>query len=325
MHKIKRKLVLSIFMLVITIITLTSTTYAWFTRNQEAWIDEFELDIEATEGLWISTNNVDFSQDIGIEELKQAIQLKTGVDYSKIRYDGVTLKHNQNQKIMFNENGDALFEKDDLEAIPNTDRFSHIMVDAESKDYISFDLYFKVVTTGNSKAKYRLKLKDSSYVTGVETTVNLKNKLSTQEKEYTSGEDIIVNPQNAMRVGFSYEENSEYKLNVYEPHLGLGSSAIEGSSDPNHDKEKNAMFTHYNNTHPLSPFSKAAIDGEGFETASSFSEGVLGNFNYDEEKQEFSVLKITVYTWLEGWDADFFAGVPATKIKIKLGFELEKE
>lgn len=325
MHKIKRKLLLSVFMLAVTIVTLTSTTFAWFARNQEAWTDEFEMDIETTEGLWISTDGINFSQDIGIEELKQAILNKTGVEYSSISYDGVSLKHNANQKIEIDSLGNVSFEKDSLEAISNSDYYNHILIDADTKDYIAFDLYLKVVTTGNTFPRYRLKLNENSYIKGNATTITLGNKLTTKDKEYQSGEVITVNPQDAMRLGISYIENDKYKMNVYEPNLGLGSSAVEEKEGDDYNKDLNAMFTYYNNTHPLSKFTSAATNGEGFSTLTDFAVGEYGYFEYSNTNENYNIIKVSVFVWLEGWDADYFIGVPSSKIQVKLGFVLEKE
>lgn len=320
---IKRKLILSIFMLALTIVTLSSTTYAWFVKNREAWTDEFNMQIENTEGLLMSIDGVNFSQDISKEQIVQAIEQKMDTEYDSILLSGVSLKHDE-QKIMYDATNNPQFVKDSLLPISGTDRFTHTYVDATKREYIGFDLYFKVITTGEEHAQYRLKIQDSSYIAAEEQTIVLNNRLSTQTSSYNAGDSITVNPKDAMRIGFTYVDEQIYKTNVYEPNLGLGSAAIEASDLDIHNKDMNAMYTYYNNTHPLSKFTAAATAGEGFQTLDTFSIGEYGEFNYNADTQEYNTIALSVSIWLEGWDADYFMGLSVSDIKVKLGFTLEK-
>ena len=49
------------------------------------------------------------------------------------------------------------------------------------------------------------------------------------------------------------------------------------------------------------------------------------NFVYDNTSHNYNIIKITIAIWLEGWDADFFRGIPqdASIFDINLGFKLE--
>ncbi len=324
MHELRRKLVLSIFMLFVTVVTLSSTTFAWFVKNREAWTDEFDLDIDSTEGLLISTDGVNFSQDVSLEDLKKAIENKTGFDYTKINYNGVTLKHTD-KKISYDADNHPIFQKDAVERIGDTDYYNHIMVDADSSEYIAFDLWLKVVTTGEQHPEYSLRFQETSYIKSEAVEVELQNTLKTAEKEYVSGDKIIVNPADAMRLGVVYTQTEKTNMKVFEPNLGLGSSAIEGKTNQDNDKSLNAMYTYYNKTHPFSQFTVAASDGEGLNTEKKFENTVFGDFSYSNEAKDYNAIKLTVFVWLEGWDADYFMGVPASKIKVKLGFTIDNK
>ena len=72
----RRKLILSVLMLVMTFACLTSTTYAWFARNREAWTEDFQLDIENYDGLLISIDGKNFGASIDNKELKKAVVAK---------------------------------------------------------------------------------------------------------------------------------------------------------------------------------------------------------------------------------------------------------
>lgn len=149
---------------------------------------------------------------------------------------------------------------------------------------------------------------------------------------------IDVNPVNAMRIAVlqhldveTQEANGfdNTELFVFEPYEGLGSSAIQSAigvagkelNDPN----LNAMFTYYNNTHPLSPFGKAADDSDQFNTihANEMYSTSLGSFVSVEG--EYNVVKLTVMIYLDGWDADYFMGINTNDLKVRLGFEIKEK
>jgi hypothetical protein len=87
------------------------------------------------------------------------------------------------------------------------------------------------------------------------------------------------------------------------------------------------MYTYYNNTHPLSPFDKAASDSDQFDTIHSedMYTTELGSFEYDTESGDYNVVKLTVMIYLDGWDADYFMGINATDLDIRLGFEIKEQ
>ena len=59
-QKKKSNLKLSILLLILLLIVLTASTYAWFTANQTVTVESIDVNIEAKNGLQISTNAVDW-------------------------------------------------------------------------------------------------------------------------------------------------------------------------------------------------------------------------------------------------------------------------
>ena len=57
MSKLSRKLVLSVLTLVLSVVALGTTTFAWFALGQSATIDQFQLQATAGEGLEINFNS----------------------------------------------------------------------------------------------------------------------------------------------------------------------------------------------------------------------------------------------------------------------------
>ena len=152
------------------------------------------------------------------------------------------------------------------------------------------------------------------------------------------------NVANAMRMGI-YNEDETNKLSVYEvvDEGDLGSAAIEGKTDRKHDPYSSIMINYYNVLFPRYPFSngtlvddkldtsdkelthvEGAIDGEAFNTKSSYgTRDAEGHWN-GQRVGSFTTqdtLEITVYIWLEGWDADYLIGTTVEGAKLKCGLE----
>lgn len=167
----------------------------------------------------------------------------------------------------------------------------HSYIEADSSDYIFFDLWLRVAQTGDNHPTYKLRLSDRTAITGKENEVELYNTLYVPEtkdtRTYTTydgnnvvkgkflaGEKIKVNPANAMRLGLNVlsaattnqdtqDTDASYGTNdgliIYEPNEGLGSYAVSDGSEVGYTNAKyqpsqNAMYTYHNSLNPLAPF-----------------------------------------------------------------------
>ncbi len=322
----KTKILLGSLMTLGTFATAVSTTYAFVVLNDEVKVEEFNFNLETDAGLLISTDGINFSQDITASQIQNVISNNTGVAYNNAKYKGVTLSQTDG-KINFDNNGYPLFVKDKLTELPSPigDRYyDHGYQAAANNDYIMFDLYFQLTNQGSITAPYSLSFMDiTSIKSNGPIDYTLSNVMTTTTGTHASGDTITFDPVNAMRLGLKNHDTN--KFTIYEPGIGLGSAAIEGSTEDIHNKDKNAMYTYYNSAHPREPFLVAASDGEAFDTISSFTDNPIGEFVYDNTSHTYNIIKITIAIWLEGWDADFFRGIPqdASIFDINLGFKLE--
>lgn len=333
MIKVKRKLILSLLLLALTIVTATSTTYAWFSKNRNAWVDDFELQIENVEGMLISIDGKNFSSSISNEELIRAIVAKNkGISLSEVNMD--TLKED--------------FQAIHLSSVTTKDLISFNTIDqsnvvngyyglkeASKNSYIEFDLYFRIVSNIGQTTKdvQKLSFASDSEISSEARALNLVNSLNAGGFNYSSGDSIAVNPANAIRLGIKVHDETKQAI-IYEPNLGLGSYAIEGftneeAEDYNikYDPTKNAMLTYFNNMNEFKLAPLPAADSEIYTNAKTFEDKtVISNFVANSEKTKYNDIHITVSIWLEGYDADYFVGVSVKNIKIFLNFEkLEEE
>lgn len=353
--KIVRKLITLGFTVFLTSFTLISSTYAFIILRRDAGIEDFTFGVKAVEGLQLSLDGKNFSQDISYDQITSKIEENAGVSFDAIKFNGVTPKA-ENGKVLYNGNSNVpLFVKDSLVLDPSADPtgkndifYRHETEDALSNEFVYFDLYYRIASTSSLDytKKYNLKFYPNSdsdpgtKITSDESNVVLTNACRDVKYEYTTNSEITVKNEDAMRLGVVDENKS---ITVFEPNYGHGSSAIEGvsyneSSDEQddsgynynlyHDKNYNLMYTYYNSTNPTAYFQKAADDNESFHTEHSFNDKVLGSFEAlkDESGKPYSynTIKLTFVLWLEGWDADYIFGVEANEISVKLKFKIEE-
>ena len=66
----KRKgILLAIIMILFTGVVLTASTYAWFTANRSVTVESIDVNVQATEGLQISTDATDWKAVITNDDL----------------------------------------------------------------------------------------------------------------------------------------------------------------------------------------------------------------------------------------------------------------
>jgi hypothetical protein len=327
MKKLRRKLLLSIIMLGLTVITVTSTTLAWFANNQTAWVDEFELEIENVEGLLISVDGENFYSSVSNDDLIKAIIAKKDnldindleladvkEEFLKIRLASVTTKDLKS------------FYTIDNKKVSNN---YYELKEAPKGSYIEFDLYFRIVSDDDNVAGGNnvLSIASDSYIKSEARAVKLVNELRSKGVTYHSGESIAVNPADAIRLGIKVHDKDETTL-IYEPNLGLGSYAIEGEDvldddyDINYDPTENAMLTYFNNLNEYKLAPIKATDKEYYKNTKKFDDNtIISNFEIKEDKTGYEDIKVTVTLWLEGYDADYFVGIDIKSIKMYLNFE----
>ena len=344
-----------------TLVTLTSTTFAWFATNRNAWLDKFELNIESPKSLLISVDGENFRTNIPSSVLKEAVVKKMvgeenyssdllNQEFEKITLKPVTSIDLINYKTISNNNIKTV--KDDNDKV--IEKY-YELIDADKYSYITFDLWFRL-DSNSPDDDFNLQFVDQDYinsdaaaenkivsnVTGKDNTVYLYNSLETTGKEdtrtgtrldgttyekgkYVAGDKITINSADALRLGVLNEE--ENKKEIFEPSIGLGSYAIAGQTADNYNPAKNAMFTYFNNIHEAKLY---PIDGdddiidEYLNTNKSLEDDtVLGVFENKDNK--YNDIKLTVSLWLEGMDADYISGIYDTSISMFLNFCIKKK
>lgn len=346
MKSMSRKIILAGGALVLTAACAVTVTYAWFARNNVAWIDEYDYNVKSSAGVLISTDGTHFTQNVSKSEIKKVIEAWAGEDanYSELKYGQSTLGTYESGDITIDENGypkmytvtpsEIEIPEDEKDNYDYDNVYEMVMADASHTDYLSFDLWLRYENTAKA-------LEDCDLYFDIDTTISsaytnkeekyniaLNNKLTLVDgTELDSGDTVSYDPADAMRVLVTNVDNSNVVL--YEPSLGLGSAAVEGATDDIHNKDKNAMYTYWNSIHGDSAFTQAAHDGNAYlNTEESFQKNPISTFKYDSEyenpvsKLNFRDIHLVITVFMEGWDADYIIGTPneASSFKVNLAF-----
>ena len=336
MGSFKRKLILSSISLLMTAVCLTSTTYAWFARNSEAWTEELDFEIENHDGLLISIDGENYRSSITNDLLKKAIVAKANnidvladsksgdpkltssfinTEFSKIAFKDVSTA-NVKDFITIDENN-------------KTDGYFNI-IDASSYNYISFDLYFRVNTNRLADKSYNLSFVSQaysenseshlplSYVTAPDTKAKVYSAFEANGVEYKADDEITVNLANAIRIGVIHDESNK-GFTIYEPYEGYGSYCIEGETDVKYNPAHNLMLQHLlaygGGLNPLSSNKDVYKNTQkNFDKEISFAK-----FNAISESK-YNDVKITIAIWLEGYDSDYLSTVNLTDLSFFLSF-----
>ena len=350
---IARKLIMGLAATCATAICLTSTTYAWFAKNANAWTEEFTIRLHTEEGLEISVDGINYYDTITKSQLTKAIALqrynlvndqdKTYAELTEAEVNsyGTTslspVSPDSNWNFWGYNTVDYAVE-DPNEYIDGTYYMPVNLTEKKATaSYLKFDLYFRAIPSSNDpKDSYKLIFADEahdegmgvSYIKGDNSTIKLHHELKVLESKdtrtlgptdvlgtYKAEDEIEVNPANAMRIGVAGNINKIYELNE-----GLGSSAYLNAPEGLHDPNTNPMVTYFNNTHQRADLYLRDYATEYVETVKNF-DGLesLGNFTRNSEGN-YNVVTATFYVWLDGFDADYLEGVDTNSIRFFLNF-----
>lgn len=159
-----KKIYLGLLTCAFLLTTLVTSTYAWFQLNAETTIDEFNVNIDSQEGLLISIDNVHFSKKLTTSQVKKAIvskylgvainsdeEIVTTLEEEDRRYDS---RNPTATGVLTSADIDRRFAEVGLNTVTSTDGktmkdlFGNTVL-VTTGQYVSFDLYFKIETTGN--------------------------------------------------------------------------------------------------------------------------------------------------------------------------------
>lgn len=136
----KRRILLALIMLIISGISLTTATYAWFTANRAVSVQEIDVKAQASGGIQISADAEKWSNEVTINEL-----LAKGLSEKGIHnYIPTTALKPVTTVGVNNKTGAFDFYLGELNDAG--DKVTLTSIADDSKNYVAFDLYFYSAT-----------------------------------------------------------------------------------------------------------------------------------------------------------------------------------
>ena len=331
MKRIRRKIVLASCAVLMLLLTTVSTTFAWFSLNESAWLEGMELEVNNMDNLLITsdydtdTAKMKFKQYLTAEDIVAAINQKrddsnkiTGLSDIKLAPVTTTNGVDFSQTVVSYDamNKQTLgFETADLNSYISM-RISFI-VENNGTEKPDFDLVFAIEEDDVTDiAKTTFAAKDQ--------TITLVNDLVNGDTPMKPEENLVVNPVNALRMAVT--NISDNVVHIYNIGKSTKTNANAGKNLGDladaANADKNAMFTYYNNINNAD----LPVMGDMDSSVVQHDEldQVLGTFTTVTDTQ-YTVVTLDIVIWIEGYDADSIIGLDTTAITMLLTFGADKK
>ncbi|MCI5939016.1 MAG: hypothetical protein MRZ17_03800 [Acholeplasmataceae bacterium] len=301
--KVQRKLTIIIVMVLLTVVALGTSTYAWFTLNNIAKVDQIEMGITSGVGIDLSLDKKNWYSELSSEELKSVTE--------GVNFDAVTSLDGKTFATMDNN-----------------------VVKVTDKKYIEFTMYFRatnVLALENSEAGIFLvgNNNNATYDNLGSTTAIVsegckwipdttfeyeQNKFLTPESS-----EMICYAKDAIRLSFTHNQATT----IFDLSSDSGNESYKGYG------YKYGAIAYYNSkkgTNLVAPGNQNVVFRN--ELSIIDSQTVTANNNnslitklvFDTSDNNYygeTVIRI----WIEGWDGDCFDSILSDKVKAQLKFQ----
>ena len=342
----RNKLKSLVLLLFLTIVLLTTSTYAWFTANRTVSIDPIEVNIAATSGLQISTNATEWKTLITNDDIVNVTGYTGHVNMVPGELAPVSTTGETASGFMKFFKGVVAGDENNGGAMSLTAGACPAEAAGTTGDYIAFDIFLKV----DDAAGADIYLTNGSGVT------------------VTSGE-ADKGLQFAARYGFVIQGNVASTASAATAQALNGATAVY-IVEPNYDAHRATGVTNasqaYNQTTTAGESGVAAVPYKGvkativdpivlintnpggspsatyfgdvtnlYRTNVAYSAASAAREAYKGSTKEAHLLnifhlstgitKIRVYMWVEGQDVDCENSASGAFLTYKLGFTLDDE
>lgn len=316
--KVQRKLTIIIVMVLLTVVALGTSTYAWFTLNNIAKVDQIEMGITSGVGIDLSLDeNADWTQKVWKSKLENS-------DFNKyikdVSFDAVTSYDGKNFTVM---NNDSIAKE--------SNKFIELEIYFRASNVISFESTMKAgiyLVENNKNASYS----DDNSALGSGTAIVSKGIDWKADVTFKYSDTETLNPGNtkkcyakdAVRLSFTYKNGTET------------SKIFDLSTDSTVGKTPN--YRGYNYQYGAADYYRVKNAEENvrksektqnvlfFDELSLINEQAKASNNNSlvsvlEKTGDYYYGKTTLRLWIEGWDGDCFDSILSDNIRAQLKFQ----
>lgn len=355
MQNIIRKVYLSIMVSILCMITLVTVTFAWVGFLDFSSFEQFQINLNSSEleeyGIEISLTGEDgsFGSSVDTIELKRNILINQGYSASDLPLDTAE----QRARI------ENLFKNINLvqcSAIPQNNTFSDFkdISNETTRAYFKFDLYISAYHAFESGEESEFYL--DTYLTGnlLEGTKETKNLIN----EYTYPSDFVNTASNGITANTKIKNNitidsssacrvaiqkygvaTKYDLSYYDTNSDATDLIIYqgGTAMPTYnpdtgvysfggimeDKYNLALYD-YNKKYPTRAKTVPSdlLSRKDIEFNPNGGNQIIDSSKPEEKIGVNQMMKMTIYFWFEGWDADCFDIIDRKPVTLNLNFSI---
>lgn len=322
MKTISKRVYISIMTLILLLVASITSSYAWIQLNNVGFIKKISLDIAGGDGMSISLDGSTFKSRLSSLEVKEAVLRKCDPNY--------TPGMSENEiNALFNRFEFAPLTTEDDPLTPENELFNtfHAIDDSTAeRKYLALDVF---VNTNVTEYPIEVYFARSEMVTAVAKPANLFTSLPATNLPSCFGTeplptDIKVSAANAVRVGVvTYDimdsDNLTTSPNVRDKKIySIGSDVPSLNNDIYNfggiNASYNANLIYYDMmlNKDISANKPTNRNDELLDCQNIISS--------DAGLVKDKIAKMTIYVWLEGWDADCFNAVASQTMNIELKF-----
>ncbi len=349
MQTMIRKVYLSIMVSILCMITLVTATFAWIGFLDFSNFEKFEINLNGSEleeyGIEISLTGKDgtFGSSVNSIELKKAILKNWG-------YSEDILSSKSDEEIL------SLYRNlnlDQCSVIPNADKSFPDFVDISNqitKNYFKFDLYVSAARTfdsGDVSEYYLDAYLKGNLLEGTKATRSMVNKYTYPSDFINSApnailanteihKNVTVDSSSACRVAIQkYSVVDKYHPEQYDLNSNINELIIYqgGSSMPTYDSDSkvysfggimedkyNLALYDYNMKYPEKAKTVPSQLLTRGDKEYKANDQIINSSKPEEKIGINQMMKMTIYFWFEGWDADCFEVIDCNPVTLNLNF-----
>src|SRR5690554_4956776 len=289
MSKLSKKAILSVLTLVLTVVALGATTFAWFTLGTTATVDQFNVEVRGSEGLEISLDGDNWYTRLNSTTMNDYIN---GV-FANGKLDAVTTN-------------DSLTEFQKFNGM--TGSTVNLTGATKNNEYLEFDLQFR---TKNDDQILQLTAMTLTS-TGLPWTPDVPYKFENGNDVSSTTTGLQVFPHYGARVSLN-----DKILQADLESNNLGFNLDRGAH--NYLAVKNGL-TEIDGPSPLPTYVDGATQiGSLSDTTNGGPKDILEMVT---DVNGYFIETVTVRVWLEGWDANTYDAIFDGTLQIGFTFEL---
>ena len=347
----KSRLKSLILLLFLTIVLLSTSTYAWFTSNRSVSIDPINVQIAASSGLQISTNASDWKTLITNTDISSPTGYSGHTNQLPSELAPVSTAGTVTSGKMNFFKGTVEGDQDNGGAMSLTASASPAEAAGTSGDYIAFDIFLKVddaagadifltngsgVTVTSGEADKGLQYAARYGVLPLGNTASTSNAATAQALN-TAGTPIIVEPNYDAHTNTGVSNASTYYNQTttagtsgvaYVPYKGVKAAIANPIILVNTNPGGTASATYFQDVSTVYKTNVAYSNAGSTYAAykgSSAAVGTLESHLLNIFHLETGITKMRVYMWVEGQDVDCENAASGAFLTYKLGFTLDDD